>query len=154
MSESEKTGIDRRSLIKGAAAVGGAVWAVPVVQTLHMPVAAAVSPNRPVLPGSSGALFTNASPWVCGGLTAGDVQCLDNTPETSDGCNHATAISDPNDHTQLVVCIAPGFTLAQGRARCADGSCTEAVPNPSPNVILCSETWLFSCGGGDFHRAE
>ena len=128
MSDSEKTGIDRRSLIKGAAAVGGAVWAVPVVQTLHMPAAAAVSPNRPVLPGTAGALFTNASPWACSPLNAQDVQCLDNAPETSDGCIYATAISDPNDHTQLVVCIQPNFHLQQGRARCANGACTEATP--------------------------
>ncbi len=161
MGDAEKTGIERRALIKGAAVVGGAVWAVPVVQTLDMPVAAAVSPNRPVLPGSSGALFTNAAavagvalnPWTCSPLTAGDVRCLDHTPETSDGCSHVFVNSNPSDHTQLVLCIAVGWKLQQGRARCPDGSCT--MPTPFiPVGSVCNEQWLFSCGGGNFNHVE
>ena len=38
--------IDRRTLIKGATAIGGAVWALPVIESVAMPAAYAGSSVR------------------------------------------------------------------------------------------------------------
>jgi len=148
--------IDRRALIKGATAIGGALWALPVIETIAMPAAAATSaPPKTPLPGSLGAEYiplppgaSPIPPFTCGTLT--DVGCLSHTAANpSGGC----AVSQPLEWNPttgtLTIGILEGYHLAQGSAQ-AGSSCYPAVAVTMLGVPVFSEYWAFFAGGGSF----
>ena len=146
------TRIDRRTLIKGAAAVGGTVWALPVVETITMQGAGAVSGAKQPLPGSLGAQYALpvgvTAVWQCGPLEPADT-CLANTPgsTTSDACGPTEFFSYDPVNKVLVIGVDTGWHLVQGSAQ-SGSQCFPAVQVFPAGQI--HEYWQFSAGGQDF----
>ena len=69
-SERARTGLDRRTLIKGAAVAGAAAWTAPVIIDSLTSPAAAASAIRPVL-WLPGAQISSTSGSACGAWSAG-----------------------------------------------------------------------------------
>ena len=152
--ENTRKGIDRRTLIKGATAIGGAVWALPVIEAVSMSAAGAVSSPKTPLPGSLGAEYAPPPPgivipFVCGPLV--DTGCLSNTAAApAGGCAVSQSLEwNPTTGT-LTIGILQGYHLAQGSAH-AGTSCYPAVLATVAVVTTYSEFWAFSAGGASFN---
>jgi hypothetical protein len=145
-TEHEQRGIDRRQLLKRAAAAGIVVWTVPAVQTLNMPAALAQVGS----PGETCYTITILSNAHCSSPGANEnvantLKCLYAfDPDlilrnTGAGCQFATLTStDIDGHGTWLVQLAPGCSLVAGFARSGTGSgacipASDAGGNPLPN---------------------
>ncbi len=135
-TETEHRGIDRRQLLKRAAAAGVVVWTVPAVQTLNMPAALAQvgSPGETcytikILSNSScsspNANENVASTLKC--LYAFDPDLI--LRNTGIGCQFAKLVStDVDELGTWQVNLEPGCRLIAGFARSGtgQGTCIQA----------------------------
>lgn len=138
-----RRGIDRRSLIKRAAAAGAVAWTAPVIfDSLASPAAA----------GTCGAIFrVTLQMRDDGNCTALDV--LQSTAANYVGngaCNGTASVTPPGQYTETVTDLASSLTLAQtcislgASANCAANSSAAvsatlvAACTPSSGVTGCS----------------
>jgi len=127
----EDKGISRRSALKRIAAVGGAAWVVPAVQTLNMPRA-----NAQTAGGSARTVCycvkwdpSDASP-----CHEGPGQCNVCTADSIEGgCSPQQFTVSQNADGTWVVTLNAGCTFLEGHAvsKCARTLCEPAVPNAS-----------------------
>jgi hypothetical protein len=150
------TTIDRRTLIRGATVVGGMVWALPVIETIGMPAAAAGSaPPGGVLPGSLGGSFTPA----IGGLVQWDCNhyvlnpCTSIVPaDLSGACPHVTALTTSTS-VSVTLAVALGFHAVVAQSLVGSTPlCLPAVQTPTLGIGF-SEQWTFT-GNGEPFAAE
>jgi hypothetical protein len=142
--------IDRRALIKGATVVGGTLWALPVIETVGMPAAAAGSaPPGGVLPGSVGGTYVpvvGAQPALnCVVFTKGPCNPPVLPENPTGACAVTTVIAFGSNsftlgvlkHNHLVYGASYGPTATE---------CVPAVPVTMPLVSPYGEFWEFFFG--------
>ena len=120
--------VSRRDALKRIAIAGGAVWAVPAIQTVNMQRAYAMggSPTRRCF-----SLYIDKK-YGCQeaiDLDPNVFKCLKGQLEsTQGGCDLVGVSIDPNGDGKWYVSLDPGSTFVAGFSRIA-GKC---IPSPSP----------------------
>jgi hypothetical protein len=131
IEEGVDEGISRRSALKRIAAVGGAAWVVPAVQTLNMPKA-----NAQTAGGSPRTVCycVKWDPSQTPPCSEGPGQCNVCTPDSVEGgCSPQRFTVTQNADGTWTVTLNEGCTFLEGHAvsKCARDLCEPAVPNPA-----------------------
>ena len=138
----EDKGISRRSALKRIAAVGGAAWVVPAVQTLNMPRA-----NAQTAGGSARTVCycVKWDPADASPCHEGPGQCNVCTADSVEGgCSPQQFTVSQNPDGTWTVTLNAGCTFLEGHAvsKCARTLCEPALPNTADTgatFIPCGE---------------
>ncbi|MGN6330764.1 MAG: hypothetical protein ACTHOD_03820 [Motilibacteraceae bacterium] len=105
----EPEGMDRRSLLKRGALLGGAlVWTAPVVQSITSPALATTSQGTPA--GDTCSVFLSAGVV---GESSGCVKVIGTTRECCDAINAAVAKTDPIERLSAILDALKGPCFGQ-----------------------------------------
>lgn len=147
----EAKGISRRSALKRIAAVGGAAWVVPAVQTLNMPRANAQTAGGSALTvcycvrwDPSDDVPCNEGPGQCNVCTSDSVE---------GGCSPQQFTVTQNPDGTWVVTLNEGCSFLEGHAvsKCAHTECEPALPNAEDTGALFVPCEAAGPGNADEH---
>jgi len=121
--------VDRRQALKRMAAVGGAVWVAPALQTINMARAKAGTPQQDCF----SVLIASGKQCASPGPTGEGAHCL--TPITTPGgCAHITVVSTNNGQSWFI--DLGSCTFVEGFVRSGRGSCCALNIPPGTSGVI------------------